>query len=825
MARDINIDFDDQVDDTYAGEPSERMEAIAREARERVAEVMEFESRFREERRVARDFIEQHFTEEELRSRRETQRPALELHPIEARAQEILHDYRKSGTGFRIGSATSEVGDKAAAAFHGLAIRDQRDSLSEAEMEKVALEMVLYGLGIGKWVAVDEDGLEGGEGALFSDTTEEMSEALSLGAFDKRLRLVACDNENVYPDPRDTTLDKSQMSFLIEVERMTLEERNRRFPMAAQKKLPASVFDADDEKDMFWFSHGRTGPSRDREVRVATYYKRYRKQVDYVWTPLFGEHAKREDRLTAQERAQVARAEEVGDVSRFQKEASFIRMHVTDGMFELMDPWTLPFSRIPYFFAMGPVYTFTDGQRAPRGLVHQLRDTNQWMDLTASSAAFKQGIASEDGWIGSAEATRGHANDWNTRRPKTIKLYNEYTTLPGPGGERLKLSPPIYHSSQPALDAAAQMMGVQRELIGVQTGSADPQSRDTTSQMRSGMALKRIDEMAAASRTIFMWNLEKVTARSMGETWLSMARYVYDRPGRLVVISATQSRKPDEGWLIGVPFIRDLTTGKPLPLHDLPEDVTKIPNQTNPKLMDEVFRFNPPTDAVKVTTFSMALVKAGKESLIEWLMSLAALSPPLTPILAQSVFEAAEDIIPAAGEIAARLRAAMPTPPADPTDAAEAPALVGVLQQQMQQMQQQMQELEKKAAPAEAAREVAKRNADKDVEIAKLRAQVEVYKANLAADVKRDELVVKQSLDYDRAAADREAKQESDIINAVVKSDDSRRQQEMAREGHQATAKIEGLKAREARETAKEAAKSKPQGDKGNGGSSGTGQK
>ena len=764
-------DFDDLTEDTYAGDPSERMEKIAREARERVSETMEYESKAREERQVARDFIEGHYDDEELEARRQTKRPAMELHLIESRAQDILHDNRKSGAGFRIGSATSQVGNEAAAALHGLAVRDQRDSFSEAEMEKICHEMVLYGLGVGKWMIVDEDGLQGGEGHLFSDTAGEMSEALSLGAFDKRLKMVACDTEDVYADPRDTSPDKSQMAYLIEVETMTLEERNRRYPLAAKKKLPASVFDADFEDSSFWFASNRTGPTRDREVRIATYYKRYTEKVDFVWVPAWGK-ARRADRLSAQEQSEFTAAEAAGKGSRYPKEVSYIKMHVTDGMFELQEPFRLPFKRIPYFFATGPVYTFTDGQRVPRGLVHQMRDTVLGMDLTISDMAFKMSIAGQDGWVGAAESIRGHANDWkDTTRPKSIRLYNQYSTLPGPGGERLQLTAPTYHSSQPAIVSSVGAMGVQRELLGMQTGAADPQSRDTTNQLRSAAALKRLDEMTASSRTTFLFNLEKVTYRAMGETWLEMARFVYDRPGRLVVVSAGQSNAPDEGWLIGIPFIRDLTTGKPIPLPDLPENVTRIPNRSNPEMMDTVYRFNPPTDAAHVTTFSMALTKAGRESMIEWLMSLAGLSPTLTPLLAPEVFEAAEDIVPAAGNIAKRIRATMPTPPEDPTDAAQAPSLVAVLQQQMQQAQQQIQELQKKAAPAEAAREVAERNAAKDIEIAKLRAQVDVYKANLQADVKRDELSVKSAMDYDKADADRDQKRESAILDAAIKFD------------------------------------------------------
>ena len=815
-------------------------EDVAKEVKERVYETVEYETKQRSQTRIDRQFMEQQYSREDLLSRENTRRPAIQLHPIQNRVQELMHDYRKSDPGFRIGSATSETGSATAAAFNGLALRDQRESLSDAELEKFFMELVLYGWAWAKWTIVDDlDGYEGGDGHLFSDTSYPASANLDLGAFDKRLVVQACDNMNVYADPRDMTVDKRRMAYLIEVERMTVEERDRRYPLAAEKKLPLSVFSSESEQDQFWFGASRAGPMRDRELRIATYYKRVDEPVDFVWLPKFGSNARRADRLSAEDQAFV---EQAGDaVSRFKQNVTVIEKIVTDGMFELAPRETLPWGRIPFFRGIGQEYMLDDGAILRRGLVFILRDLNKWMSITASDLAYKQALAGQDGWVASKEAIRGEEKSWrDTTKPVSARLWHEWTKLPGsPGGEPLKLTQPQYISTTPALEAGGGVMGLQRELVGMSTGSADAERRDTTNQFRSAAALDRMDEMAAMSRTSFMRNMEKITAKSMGEIWLRMARFVYDRPGRIVRIAPEQSHKPDRGWLIGQPFIHDLTTGEPVPIVfdmrtaqpvrldriddpsfgvDLPDEITRIPNEANPQMYDEVMRFNPPTDVVKVTTNSSSLQRIKRESMIEWYMSLVQVTGPGTPVtnvLVEAAIEAAADVLPV-GETLEKVRAAAPTPPADPANAAEAPAVVAAQNAQMQQMQQAIQELQKKADPAQAARDVAQLNAANNLEIAKLKSEVELLKTQMQVEQKREESIidasVKSDIESDKVAAARE----KTVIDAAQKSEDSQMaaatQASISQAGNKTKAMIEGMKTESAERTAAKAAEGKDDG-------------
>ena len=199
-------------------------------------------SKYYEQRDDDRSFVEQHYTDEEIDWRLRKRKPALEMHLIEARVQEIMHDFRKAPPEFGVGPAGSGVITEEQQMFNGLALRDQRDNLSAAEFQKAFREAVLYGEAWCRWVIVDEEsGQEGGERAGDAE--------LSLGMFDKRLRMEACDNDNIYPDPMDTSADRSRMNYLIHVQRMTIEERDNPVSACAQEEAPAECLPV-------WFGSG-----------------------------------------------------------------------------------------------------------------------------------------------------------------------------------------------------------------------------------------------------------------------------------------------------------------------------------------------------------------------------------------------------------------------------------------------------------------------------------------------------------------------------------------------------------------------------------------
>ena len=673
----------------------------------------------------------------------------------------MMDDHRLAGIGFGVGSATG--GD--ASNYHGLALRDQRDSLSDAAMERIVRDAVLYGEGWGQWFLVDEDEMPADANMLlFADRRTPSGDALSLGALDKRLRMRACDADHVYEDPHDDTPDRSQMDWLIEVQRMTVERRNRVYPNA--KRLPAGVFDQHDRAD-WWLGRASRmggGPERDRIVRVAHYYRRLSEMVDFVWTPGFGEEARREDRLSAEQQALLAAAT---DVRRFRREVSVLWLHVTDGAYELMPAQRIPWGRIPYFRAVGDELVTVDGQVIKRGMVYELKDANKWMDVSASEVVQNQAVSGKDGWVAPSEAIRNHPDSWrDTRVPKSVREYDAFPLVPGPGGARQEPVPaPFYHSSRPDVESGVASMASARELIGLSTGSADAQDRDTSGAYRSGVAIDRMDRMAASNRQKYVWNAEKITAWSSGSIWKLMSPHVYDRVGRRLYISGQRSSDDDVGVIIGIPFLRQ--DGKLIPLGPEVGDAKSLPDPSNPEVQHDVHRFDPPSEAVKITTHATNLAQAGRAGLAETLAGLMQGNPGLTPALAEPMLAALGDRFPVK-DAQERVRAMFPQP-VDPSKGVpyeKLPEMVGQLQQQIQQMGQQMQALQQAADQTNAAREIESEKASSR------RAEVD---AKIEADLQREKMRIdaQRELKVVDVAADAEKQYNQAEADAVMKGLDA----------------------------------------------------
>lgn len=729
-----------------AAPPTDNEAEIAAECRARVEEALLADRKFRQQRRADRAFMESQYAHEDLISRQGQRKPALELHPIRHHEQEILDDYRTAGAGFRIGSATSETGGDAAAAFNGLARRDQQDSNSESEVEKIILEAIRFGEGWGQWRIVDAEGDDAHDARPRLFTDGEWSEQIGSGAFDKRLAVRACDNELVFPDPRDDTPDRRNMDWFVEVFPLTVEKRDARYPRAA--RLPDSVFDSSSlaEGLRWWFPTpagvpGRgEGPLRDREVMIAHYYRRRWLRQEYVWAPGFEAGPVRADRLSAEQQAAVAEHSGRGGVMRQVKQAPVVDLFVTDGLYLLEDRYRLPWGRIPYFRARGEEMRLNDGATIRRGLVFYMKDTSKALSISVSEAIWKQAIAPQDTLIAPVGSTTGQKKDWAdlTVAKPGPRFYNAYARTPGPGGQREQLPAPQFITNQPAIESLIATAAALRDMIAMTAGGADPQQRDTAGQYRSAAALDRMDRLASVNRSAFIWNAEHITARSMGDIWLSMARWVYDRPGRLVMISGEAATDADEGWLIGVPFIRDPRTGAPIPMHDVPDGVMEVPIAEGATA--KVYRFNPPRDAVKVTTYAANLATAKKDAVAEWLMNIMTARPELVPALATPMLKAAADTMPVEDAMKS-VQAFFPPPvAADDTDFTTLLPRFQQAMQKIQQLEQNVQVLQQAADQVAAAKVLADEKNRTDLEKTRMQTEQRADAAVLAAASKTDDL-------------------------------------------------------------------------------------
>lgn len=758
-------------------EPTKDEQSIVSEVRARVAESYAARKKFIDERRVCRGFMESQWTAEQIRNRARADEPTIQIHLIQQRVQEVMHDFRMAGVGFRIGSATSETGKDAAKAFNGLALRDQRDSLAESVLERAVEEMVTFGEGWLQWMDVSE--MEATPGAADSG---EMGVEAELGMLDRRLVLREPDQDAVYPDPSDRTPDRHDMGWFVEVREMSWEERDAEFPRAA--RLSATSWEQFGPADAgFWFlrTTGETA-MRDRRLRIAYYYRRRFETQDYVWIPGWSV-VRRADRLTDGQEAEVAAAGSAVVIE--QKRAPVVEQYVTDGRYVLSGPNRLPWGVIPYFRVGAQDLKTRDGQVIPRGLAWVLKDPNSLLSVTLSELAYRESVAGHNTWKGPAEAIRGHEALWNDATVKhPIRLYNAYSRTPGPNNERVPLPAPEHETIVSNSESALATAGVARDLVASVAGSADPQQRDVTAQHRSAAALSKMDEMAATNRTAFIWSVEKSAMKRMGEIWLAMARYVYDRRGRHVLIAADEASDVDEGWLIGEPFVRQprmpslipgqsIEPGSPIPVQLLapgaPDELESLPVPGLPDRTMRVYRFNPPTDGVKVSTFAANLAKASKDAKAEFLLQVIQAVPDLAPAAMVPMLRAASDLVPLE-DVVERAEALFPEPPEGSQDVT---ALAGQLTQargEIEQLQQQMAELQAAADQAQAARDIAALKADTDREVAALKEQFNLAIAQLKAsvDLQKAEIAADTS-DADRAASStiEEAKMSVDALKAA----------------------------------------------------------
>lgn len=726
--------------------PTEAMEALAKEARQRVEHSLAKTAKFREQRRSDMEFVEFQYRDEDVASRKEGRKPAMQVHTLFERIQEVMNKYRESGLGFRIGSATSETGDDAAKAFNGLAQRDQRDSLSESEMERVVLDATYYGEGWGTWDQVSEEGYVRTV-AEYRDGAMQFSDEADLGLFDRRLRLRACDPENIYEDPSDSSPDRHKMRYLVETEQITLEERNARYPKAS--KLPDNVFEGGDT----WFPSNAgdsSGARRDKLVVLARYYRRRVEQVTYVWHPTFGQKVIREDRLTLEQKAVVT--QDPMRVRRTVDEAPVVELIVTDGMFVLEGPTILPWSRIPYFRAVGSEEKLKDGERIKRGLVYRLRDMCAAMSVGMSDLMWKLSIVMPPGWIAPADAIMGHREDWrDTTRPRSVRQYDQYSRVPGSDGTPQPLNAPTFESPSPNLTGIVEMISVSREMLGASAGSADPPTRETESQYRSGVAMDRLERMRAAQFSLYIWHAEKVAMQSSAEVWLDKARYTYDRIGRKLIVAGDSPSKPDEGWLVGVPFIRHPVTGELMPVPDVTPDMMQYPLPGMEGRTTKIYRFNPATDAVKVTTHAQSLNAAGNDAYAEALGRMAEVTdmPPVKMALLKDALHSQADRWPVNNLLKELDAISPPMADMEDTDITALPAQMKMLQAENAQLKQVLEETQAAADQNQAAREIASEKAAADV--AKTQMQGETQKditaMKIAADADKTEKTLEQKSD------------------------------------------------------------------------------
>ena len=743
---------------------TDQEKAIVQEVRDRVNESFTARKKFIDERKICRDFLTSQWSPEALRTRSRAQEPTVQIHMIEQKVQEVLHLVRQAGIGFRIGSATADTGQDAARAYNGLALRDQRDGMAEAVMERVVFEAAAFGEAWAQWVQVDANSLP-----VPDEDESPLPLRLPHDLVDKRLTLRAPRQDAVYPDPGDDSPGRDNMGYFIETRIVTLEDRDREFPGAAG--LPETSWDGYDGDARWWFPRVGAGATRDRRLRLAYYYRRRYETREYVWAPALGSEWVAADTLTDDD---VRRVDEGGvALIRERKRAPVVEHVVTDGRYILSGPTRVPSGVIPFFRVVYQEFATRDGQMLPRGLAWLLKDASSLLSVTLTELAWKQSVAGQDTWKAPAEAIRGHEDMWSDATVKhPIKVYNAYSRTPAADGSPRPLPPPEYETITPAIEGALATAGVARDLLSAVAGSPDPQQRDTAALHRSAQALGAAQEMAAKNNSSIVADIEQQTMRRMGQIWLAEAVTVYDRVGQQIMVSGDEAADPDEGWLVGVPFVRHPDTGELIPVDGVPDEVKAVPadavlgdSQLAGRTL-QVYRFDPRRDKLKVDTYSANLATARKSDKAQFLLQVLQSMPDAAPALLAPIFRAASDLVPL-DDVVARVEAMFPDPAPEgqPQDVRGMAAQLQQAGQQLQALQQQVQELQGAADSAQAAREIsalgettkkeiATLKSETDKQIAALRAEVDLRKAGLSSETAAADRASGEVLEGAKLAAD-----------------------------------------------------------------------
>lgn len=741
-------------------EPSQDAKDVVEEARRRAEESYNARRAFRAQMEADREFLQSQFTPRQRAWNEEVGRPQIEIHAVHARIQQVMHDYRQAGLGFRVGSATGDGTDNEARIFNGLAQRDQKRSGADGVLHDVVSDCVSLGEGWGKWEVVNaRDRARPVPGERIFDGRQWSLKA-AIGMRDRDLRMAYCVPEHVYPDPHSRDKGRSDMEWLIETYWITYEQRREQFPGAAD--LPMDSFDAPAEQDgIRWFDGRQGAAERDQRVLIANYWRVTWEEMDYAWFP-GEEDGIRADSLTPEQEA----ARENADIEVVvEKEiAPVLDLFVVDGRTVLAGPIRQPYLRIPYFRCVASEKRHTDGEVVPYGQVYLLRGPSKWATVTATDLAWKQSTIGLGFFVADPESIAGYEQDWADKaNPTLIRRVNQYADT-ADAVER-QYTPPQFVQPKPDILDNMQAIGMIRDIIGMVSGAADAQQRETALTNPSAVALDKMDKLAAANRSDALNNAEQVMIAALGEEWLKMAPAVYGRAGRRIVVGSENPGDPDEGVIVGVPFAR--VDGKVIPLPGLADDVNEVPVAEGATA--RVHRFDPKTADVKVTTYSSGMTRAGADAKAQLISAnMLPQAPPEGPLrllLMKSMASAISDVVPL-DDVVAALDKQIPPDEGD-TDVGTLAARLADEQRKTAELEERLKEAAAAADQVSAAKEIEDLRAQSKMAVAELTSALKATTAEAIAELRAE--VDRERIEFDR---------EKMIVEAAAKSDEQDRKAE-----------------------------------------------
>lgn len=405
---------------------------------------------------------------------------------------------------------------------------------------------------------------------------------------------------------------------------------------------------------------------------------------------------------------------------------------------------------IPIVQVLGKEHNI-NGTRRYSGIVNKAKDAQRVYNVMLSREMETIGLASSAPWLLEEGSIEGYEQMWQNAALRNLPyLFYKRTNL-----AQKEATPPTRNVAEPPIQAIAHAIRQASEDIQATTRTFDPSLGKAQGKNQSGRAIAELQQQAEQGNSNYLENLASIAMNHEARIVLDMAKYVYDKPGRIVQI-LSEDEKPSE-VMLNQPFTKG-PEGKPVPA-ELPPGAPLPPDHEHFDLTEGEYT---------VTVSVGKSFSTSREESNAMMGQLAEAAPQMVPMFADLWVRSMD--FPGKDQIADRL---MP-PGADKESGKAEDPRIAQLEMQLQQAMQELQQAKSGIAQAQIKAESAEKI--KGAELS-LKAQIEAQKAEL----ERLKLMVEANMQQQKIDADREA----DVRQAALAEQQAQHQAEQAERDRQ----------------------------------------
>ncbi len=449
----------------------------------------------------------QHWTPEELRSRKQAGKPSITIDLLSGPIKQVMNQQRTARPGIQIDPVGHGADEEAAEQWQGIIRRIER--LSKAHRAYTWAGQHQVKMGRGFWIVRNIEVGDDGE---------------------QDLRIEAIENQHsVLCDPTAKQLDGSDKRWAILFEDLTHDTYVDRF---GESRLAGSLSQG------FSAGEGDSVPGwiGADHVRIAEYYY----LEDVTRTRIVG-LLDQPDGTTQEWRGwQDEAPPEVVPIRLVKKKTTRVQWCLLNGIGDVLDQTTIPGSLIPVVMVYGE-RRYLDGDRDFRGMVRMNRDASRMEDWAESSLMEAISQAKTAPWLAAFGQIEAHKPVWDRAHilPPAVLPYDPMEVAGN------QVPPPQRVSS--GVDVSALTLAAQRmqNHVRANTGMADTFAEETSAQQArlSGRAILARRQNQELGTSDYLENLGDgiiLTAQIL----MGMAREIYDTPRLLRILDIEDKPRP-----------------------------------------------------------------------------------------------------------------------------------------------------------------------------------------------------------------------------------------------------------------------------------------